>query len=201
MNLNLRAFQGPGLGHRIRGMFNLNDPRWGRGGDKPSDGDQPEPPRPDAEPPLPPSGNGRDQGKGPNQGPPDLDELWRDFNRKLGGLFGGARGGGRGGSPSGGGGGGFQPPDMKSAGLGAGLIAGVVLLIWLGTGLLHRAGRPAGRHHPVWQIQLHGGRRFQLAPALPDPASRNGVGDPDPLGRCRARRRSSRRPACANRPC
>ena len=24
-----------------------------------------------------------------NDGPPDLDELWRDFNRKLGGLFGG----------------------------------------------------------------------------------------------------------------
>jgi membrane protease subunit HflK len=114
-------------------MFNLNDPRWGRSGDKPSEGDQPEPPRPDAEPPLPPSGNSRDQGKGPNQGPPDLDELWRDFNRKLGGLFGSARGAGRGGS-SGGGGGGFQPPDMKSAGLGVGLVAGVALLIWLGTG-------------------------------------------------------------------
>ena len=27
-------------------------------------------------------------------GPPDLDELWRDFNRKLSGLFGG-KGGGR----------------------------------------------------------------------------------------------------------
>jgi membrane protease subunit HflK len=26
---------------------------------------------------------------GRNDGPPDLDELWRDFNRKLGGLFGG----------------------------------------------------------------------------------------------------------------
>jgi len=114
-------------------MFNLNDPRWGRSGDKPSEGDQPEPPRPDAEPPLPPSGNSRDQGKGPNQGPPDLDELWRDFNRKLGGLLGSARGAGSGGS-SGGRGGGFQPPDMKSAGLGVGLVAGVALLIWLGTG-------------------------------------------------------------------
>ena len=31
---------------------------------------------------------------GRNQGPPDLDELWRDFNRKLGGLFGGKGGGG-----------------------------------------------------------------------------------------------------------
>lgn len=127
MNLNLRALPGAGLARRIRGMFNLNDPRWGRGGDQPSDGEKPEVPRPDAEPPIPPSGNGR--GQGAHQGPPDLDELWRDFNRKLGGLFGGGRGGGRDH-----GGGGFQPPDMKSAGLGAGLIAGVVLLIWLGTG-------------------------------------------------------------------
>jgi membrane protease subunit HflK len=66
-----------------------------------------------------------------NDGPPDLDELWRDFNRKLSGLFGG-RGGPR---PNGDGGGGpsFQP-DMKSAGVGVGLIAGVVALIWLGSG-------------------------------------------------------------------
>lgn len=72
-----------------------------------------------------------------NDGPPDLDELWRDFNRKLSGLFGGkppsgpsrpsGDGGGGGGGPS------FQP-DMKSAGIGVGLIAGVALLIWLGSG-------------------------------------------------------------------
>ena len=72
---------------------------------------------------------------GRNDGPPDLDELWRDFNRKLGGLFGGKGGGPRGGGPSDDGGGpnNFQP-DMKSAGIGAGLIAGVVALIWLGSG-------------------------------------------------------------------
>ena len=65
-----------------------------------------------------------------NDGPPDLDELWRDFNRKLSGLF-----GGRGGRPDPTGDGGSPfPPDMKSAGLGAGLIAGVVALIWLGSG-------------------------------------------------------------------
>src|SRR2546421_9130033 len=99
---------------RARGMFNLNDPRWGRGED----------------------GNGKDGGKrpddsrGPSQGPPELDELWRDFNRKLGGLFGGRR---RGGGDSGGGGGGF-PPDMRSAGVGVGLVVAVVLLIWLVTG-------------------------------------------------------------------
>jgi membrane protease subunit HflK len=70
-----------------------------------------------------------------NDGPPDLDELWRDFNRKLGGLFGGKGSGPRGGGPSDDGGGpnNFQP-DMKSAGIGAGLIAGVVALIWLGSG-------------------------------------------------------------------
>ena len=73
-------------------------------------------------------------------GPPDLDELWRDFNRKLGGLFGGKGGGktpqrGNGGNGSGdGGGGGFQP-DMKSAGIGLSLIAGVAALVWAGSGV------------------------------------------------------------------
>ena len=73
-------------------------------------------------------------------GPPDLDELWRDFNRKLSGLF-GNKGGGRGpsrpprGEGGGGGGGPSFQPDMKSAGIGLGLIAGVVALIWLGSGV------------------------------------------------------------------
>jgi len=76
---------------------------------------------------------------GKNDGPPDLDELWRDFNKKLTGLFGGKggapKGNGSGDNNGGGNGGGpnFQP-DMKSAGIGAGLIAGVVALIWLGSG-------------------------------------------------------------------
>ncbi len=72
---------------------------------------------------------------GRGDGPPDLDELWRDFNRRLSGLFGGKGGARKGGSgdPGGGGGPNFQP-DMKSAGIGAGLIAGVVVLIWLGSG-------------------------------------------------------------------
>ena len=113
MNLLLRSLTFSGLRHRIRGMFNLNDPRWGRGDDK-NENQRPE-------------GNN----KGPNQGPPDLDELWRDFNRKLSGLFGGRRGGG---GFGGGNGGNFQP-DMKSAGVGAGLIAIVVVVIWMGTGI------------------------------------------------------------------
>jgi len=121
MNLHLPSLPWAQLKGRIRGMFNLNDPRWGRGDDKQSENNRPDPQKPE--------GNGR----GPNQGPPDLDELWRDFNRKLGGLF-----GGKGRRPDnnggfGGGGGNFQP-DMKSAGIGAGLVAAVVVLIWLGTG-------------------------------------------------------------------
>jgi modulator of FtsH protease HflK len=74
--------------------------------------------------------------KGGDGGPPDLDELWRDFNRKLGGLFGG-QGGNQpprhNGPDQGGGPSNFQP-DMKSAGIGMGLIAGVVALVWAGSG-------------------------------------------------------------------
>jgi modulator of FtsH protease HflK len=73
-----------------------------------------------------------------NDGPPDLDELWRDFNRRLSGMFGGKGGGGQRPSNPGdggqGGGNGLQPPDLKSAGIGFGLIAGVVALAWLGSG-------------------------------------------------------------------
>ncbi|HMM85103.1 FtsH protease activity modulator HflK [Azohydromonas sp.] len=75
---------------------------------------------------------------GRNDGPPDLDELWKDFNGKLSNLFGGKKAPRRNGGGEGGGGGGgpsFQPPDMKSAGIGVGLIAGVVALIWLGSGV------------------------------------------------------------------
>ena len=75
---------------------------------------------------------------GRNEGPPDLDELWRDFNRKLTGLFGGKGGGsnrpsGDDNRPSGGGGPSFQP-DLKSVGIGVGLISVVALLVWLGSG-------------------------------------------------------------------
>lgn len=72
---------------------------------------------------------------GRGDGPPDLDELWRDFNRKLSGLFGGKGRPPRGGDSGGDDGGnhGFRP-DMKNAGIGAGLVAGVIALIWLGSG-------------------------------------------------------------------
>jgi modulator of FtsH protease HflK len=151
----------------LRGMFNLNDGKWGREGDAPppegsaAAGDKPaatpEAPAPTpapspaapAEPnnvrPINGGGQGGGNSQGPNQGPPDLDEIWRDFNKKLNGLFGGKKTGNssgptdwnrhnQGGNGGGGTGGGFQP-DMKSAGIGAGLIAAVAVLIWLGTGV------------------------------------------------------------------
>lgn len=141
MNLNpvlqtLTNFPGR-LKQRAQGMFNLNDPRWGRDDDK-SSSDGAKPDNSPEDRPTPKQVN-RPQNQGQNSGPPDLDELWRDFNRKLGGLFGGAKNagnrGGFGGGDKGNGGnsGGFKP-DMKSAGIGVGLIAAVVALIWLGTG-------------------------------------------------------------------
>jgi membrane protease subunit HflK len=140
MNLHLRSLPWAGLKGRIRGMFNLNDPRWGRGDEKQSESNKPDPQKPEG------SGN-----RGPNQGPPDLDELWRDFNRKLGGLFGGK--GRRPDNGGGFGGGGNFHPDMKSAGVGAGLVLLVVFVIWMGTGIfIVQEGQQAvitrfGRYH------------------------------------------------------
>jgi len=79
--------------------------------------------------PQPILNNGGNRG----DGPPDMEEMWRDFNRRLSGLFGGKGGGPRPTGPNGGGGNNFQP-DMRNAGVGIGLIAGVVVLIWLGSG-------------------------------------------------------------------
>lgn len=79
--------------------------------------------------PEPVFNNGGNRG----DGPPDMEEMWRDFNRRLSGLFGGKGGGQRPNGPSGGNGGNFQP-DMRNAGVGIGLIAGVVVLIWAGSG-------------------------------------------------------------------
>ena len=76
-----------------------------------------------------PGGGGRDpwSGKGGDQGPPDLDEVLRKLQERLGGLFGG---GGRGGSGSGRGG--ESPMPGKK---GIGVIVLVAVAIWLATGI------------------------------------------------------------------
>jgi len=88
--------------------FSLNDPRWGRGS---QDENQQNP---------------NQNGRRPNDGPPDLDQLWRDFNQRLNRLLGNRKGGGDSG-------GGFSP-DMKGTGVGAGIIAVIALFLWLASG-------------------------------------------------------------------
>ncbi len=66
-------------------------------------------------------------GKKNNDGPPDLDEIWRKFTEKLKALFGGKTNG----PPSGGG---SNTPSIKQLGGGAGLIAFIVFGVWLASG-------------------------------------------------------------------
>ena len=81
-------------------------------------------------------GWGNDPGRGKregNQGPPDLEELWRDLNRRLSGVLG--KGGRRGGN----GGPGGEGPDFPSIsprqfGGGIGLIGLLVAVVWLASG-------------------------------------------------------------------
>lgn len=63
-------------------------------------------------------------------GPPDLDELWKNFNRRLNSLFGKKSGGGGNEPPRIGGG---FPSDFKIPG-GAGLLIGVAVVVWLASG-------------------------------------------------------------------
>ncbi|WP_300555392.1 FtsH protease activity modulator HflK [Limnohabitans sp. Rim8] len=137
MNFHLPPLRWSLLPAKIRGMFNLNDPRWGRDDDKPSN-DSGAKPNNDVPPPGPkPDAWQQPSGRNPQQqsGPPDLDELWRDFNRKLGQIFGGNGGPQRpqGPSGSGGGSGGPEIPAFIKN-LGIGVILGGALLVWLATG-------------------------------------------------------------------
>ncbi|MDE2440746.1 MAG: FtsH protease activity modulator HflK, partial [Betaproteobacteria bacterium] len=96
--------------------MSLNDPQWGnRGGD---DGEKP----------------GNNGPRRPNDGPPDLEDLWRDFNRKLNGMFGNKRGGGGGN----GGGDGPRMPQIdfnpRFLGGGIGLLLGLAAIVWLASG-------------------------------------------------------------------
>ena len=83
--------------------MSLNDPQWGN--------------------------NDNGGGKRPNQGPPDLEELRRDLNRRISGMFGknGGNSNGAGGRPSG-----DLPP--KFLGGGIGLLIVLALLVWLASG-------------------------------------------------------------------
>lgn len=62
-------------------------------------------------------------GKRGNEGPPDLDELWRRFNQRLNSMF---KGKGGGNAP--------QGPSARQMGGGVGLLVVLVLLVWLASG-------------------------------------------------------------------
>ncbi|MES2900133.1 MAG: FtsH protease activity modulator HflK [Pseudomonadota bacterium] len=66
--------------------------------------------------------------KRPGEGPPDLDQMWRDFNARLNRLFGAKNNNGDAGGPSP-----FRP-DSKGAGAAAIIVAAIIGLVWLGSG-------------------------------------------------------------------
>ena len=115
---------------RVLGAFNLNDGRWGRdesSQNKP-DTHNTTPPEENKPPQQPPPNNNRPTGNGP----PDLDELWRDFNKKLSEFFGSPKKGGGGGEPPLGG----KPPSLNFniGKYGVGAIFAAIVAIWLSTG-------------------------------------------------------------------
>lgn len=77
-------------------------------------------------------GNSPGDRKGGKKGPPDLEDLWRDFNRRLSDFFGNKGGGGN----RNGGEAGYTPPSLtpKQFGGGIGVIIVLVLVVWLGSG-------------------------------------------------------------------
>lgn len=88
-----------GVARILNALMSLNDPQWGK---RPGGG---------------------------NQGPPDLDEVWRNFQKKFGGIFGKRGGNGnRGGNESG------APMGPKHLGGGALVLAALILGIWIASG-------------------------------------------------------------------
>jgi membrane protease subunit HflK len=94
----------------VHAVFSINDPRWGRGdgngvkndSKRPQDGKRP---------------NGKDEG------PPDLDEMWREFNRRLAGVFGRKPGNGA------------PRENGRGTKIGLGIVIGVLIAIYLGSGV------------------------------------------------------------------
>mgnify|MGYP006267243281 CR=1 FL=1 len=139
---------------RIQGVFNLNDGRWGRHEHGHSG----------------PQGHPEEtKSQGPQSGPPDLEELWRDFNQKLGRLLGGKKAGSGGhGVPNGP----TEPgmPGFKGSAWGA-VGVGALLVLWLCSGFfIVQEGQQAvitqfGRYHSTvgagfnwrmpWPVQRH----------------------------------------------
>jgi len=94
----------------MHAVFSINDPRWGRGDGNGVKNDSKRPQ------------DGK-RGNGKEEGPPDLDEMWREFNRRIAGIFGRKPGGG-------------MPRDNgRGTRIGLGIVIGVLIAIYLGSGV------------------------------------------------------------------
>jgi membrane protease subunit HflK len=107
------------------------------------------------------SGNRNPWGQRPNQGPPDLDEVLRNFKKKITAIFGG--GGTSNNKPSG------STSGAGPSGMGVGLIVAVLALLWVATGAYQvdeaeravvtrfgqyvRTAQPGFRWHLPWPIE------------------------------------------------
>ncbi len=106
--------------------------------------------------------------RGNNSGPPDLDEIWRSFTRRLRELFGRKGPPGRA-SPRG-----LRPRSPRLPLSGAGILVALIVLVWAAQRLLHRRRRPPRRRHAIRQVHRDDAGRRALAPAVPDRGGRRG---------------------------
>ena len=88
---------------KVANIFSLNGPKWAKGSGNDNDGNRPN----------------------NSNGPPDLEDLWRDFNQKLNTMFGG-KGADNSNNP--------VPPDSTGAKWGASLVVVIVVFLWLVSG-------------------------------------------------------------------
>ena len=152
--------------------MSLNDPNWGRGSRGPE--------------------GSRGGPGGGNQGPPDLDELWRNFNRRLSELFGRRRRGGD------------EPPRSPSSwqiGGGATLLVVLIALVWLASGfyivvegqrgIVLTFGRFSQETSPGlrWRPSSCG---LSCLPGEPGPATKRSLAPSTVAGPGRGRQRGSR---------
>jgi len=100
-------------------LMSMNDHRWGNQDDKDQRDQRDQRDR-------------RGGGGGP-EGPPDLEELWRDFNRRLSGMF-TRRGRPSGNGGDGGGMGPGGPMSFRQFGGGIGILVALVVAVWLASG-------------------------------------------------------------------
>jgi membrane protease subunit HflK len=106
-------------------------------------------------------GNRGSGGRGSNQGPPDLEQVWADINKRLSGILGKKSGGG-----DSGGNGGKPPIDISPQMFGGGLmlLLGLIVLVWLASGfyIVDAAQRGIVTHFGRFKESTEPGLRWRL---------------------------------------